>query len=140
MRRLYSDDFLLGVIVYNISFLVCIHRTDNFRRRLGYNLDYYAELSLGKKPMLRESIDSFLLENDIVIGKGKRRIKRPESLTSLFEILEPFRHILDEPRIRAIEYILSYPPPYNDIEAFKDYVSRVEVLLEENEDDMDRKI
>tara|TARA_R100001594_G_scaffold57445_1_gene91360 strand:+ start:87 stop:506 length:420 start_codon:yes stop_codon:yes gene_type:complete len=139
MKRLYTDDFLLGVVAYNISFFVGIHRTDNFRRRLGYNLDYYAEIPLGKKPMLRDTVDSFLLENDIVIGKGKRRIKRPESLINLFEILEPFRHILDEPRIRAIEYILNYPPPYNDIEAFKDYVSRVEVLLEE-ENDMDREI
>tara|TARA_Y100001963_G_C6659466_1_gene389724 strand:- start:186 stop:605 length:420 start_codon:yes stop_codon:yes gene_type:complete len=139
MKRLYTDDFLLGVVAYNISFFVGIHRTDNFRRRLGYNLDYYAEIPLGKKPMLRDTVDSFLLENDIVIGKGKRRIKRPESLINLFEILEPFRHILDEPRIRAIEYILNYPPPYNDIEAFKDYVSRVEVLLEE-ENDMDRDI
>ena len=128
---MYSDDFLMGLVVYNLSFFVGIHRTDNFRRKLGYTLDYYAELKVRKKPMLQDVVDAFLLENEIVIGKGKHRIKRTESLRNLFEIIEPFRPILDEPRIRAIEYILDYPPPYNDIEAFKDYVARVEVLLEE---------
>ena len=121
-----GDKLALGMLILSSSFTVELRERSN---KCGYILVATGLVGANRTEPTKQLIHEYLIRQGIKSDK-KGRVKEPESLLKLVELLEPWKDFVRQPYpYEAVRHLCLHPPSYDDVDAFREYVAHVDSIL-----------
>ena len=121
-----GDKVALGMLILSSSFTVELQERSN---KCGHILVASGLIGANRTQPTKQLIHEFLVRQGIKANK-KGRVKEPESLLKLVDLLEPWKDFVRQPYpYEAVRHLCLHPPSYDDVDAFREYVAYVDSIL-----------
>jgi hypothetical protein len=121
-----GDKVALGMLILSSSFSIELKKRSN---KCGYILMATGLVGANRTEPTKQLIHEFLLRQGIKANK-RGRVKEPESLLKLVDLLEPWKDFVRQPYpYEAVRHLCLHPPSYDDVDTFREYVAYVDSIL-----------